>query len=48
MSGYTGTFVNLNGVVDRCVSLIEKPFSRQILLRALREVLESQVEVRLT
>jgi two-component system cell cycle sensor histidine kinase/response regulator CckA len=48
MSGYSGTFANLNGLVDRCVKLIEKPFSREILLRVVREVLESQVEVQLT
>jgi two-component system cell cycle sensor histidine kinase/response regulator CckA len=48
MSGYTGTFANLNGLVDRCVRLIEKPFSREILLRMVREVLESQVEVQPT
>ena len=45
MSGYTGTFANLNGLVDRCVRLIEKPFSREILLRMVREVLESEVPV---
>jgi two-component system, cell cycle sensor histidine kinase and response regulator CckA len=48
MSGYTGTFANLSGLVDRCVRLIEKPFSREILLRMVREVLESQVEVQPT
>jgi len=48
MSGYTGTFANLNGLVDRCVRLIEKPFSRDMLLRKVREVLDSQVEVQPT
>jgi len=48
MSGYTGTFANLNGLVDRCVRLIEKPFSRENLLRIVREVLESHVEVQPT
>jgi len=47
MSGYTGTFSNLNGLVDRCVELIEKPFSRDMLLRKVREVINSQGELRL-
>jgi two-component system cell cycle sensor histidine kinase/response regulator CckA len=45
MSGYTGTFANLNGLVDRCMELIEKPFSRDMLLRKVRKVLESKVKV---
>jgi two-component system cell cycle sensor histidine kinase/response regulator CckA len=48
MSGYTGTFANVSGLVDGCVRMIEKPFSREILLLVVREVLESQVEVQLT
>jgi two-component system cell cycle sensor histidine kinase/response regulator CckA len=46
MSGYTGTFANLNGLVDRCVEMIEKPFSRDMLLRKVREVIDSQGELR--
>jgi len=48
MSGYTSTFANYNKLIDRCVKLIQKPFSRPTLLRTLREVLESPVEVQPT
>jgi two-component system, cell cycle sensor histidine kinase and response regulator CckA len=42
MSGYTGTFFNLSGLVDRGVALLQKPFSRDMLLRKVRDVLDSQ------
>jgi two-component system cell cycle sensor histidine kinase/response regulator CckA len=42
MSGYTGSFANLSGLVDRGVKLLQKPFSRNMLLRKVREALDSQ------
>lgn len=48
MSGDSGSFANLSGLVDRCVRMLEKPFSREILLRVVREVLESHFEVQVT
>jgi PAS domain S-box-containing protein len=43
MSGYTGTFANFSGLVDRGMMLLQKPFTRDALLGKVREVLESQV-----
>jgi CheY-like chemotaxis protein len=40
MSGYTGTLVAHQGVLNASAAFIEKPFTRQALLRQLREVLE--------
>ena len=42
MSGYTGTFANFSGLVDRGMRLLQKPFSRDILLRKVREVIDSE------
>jgi DNA-binding NtrC family response regulator len=42
MSGYTGTFANFSGLVDRGMMLLQKPFTRDALLGKVREVLESQ------
>jgi two-component system, cell cycle sensor histidine kinase and response regulator CckA len=41
-SGYTSTFANFSGLVDRGVRLLQKPFSRDMLLRKVREVIDSQ------
>src|ERR1700674_1371441 len=41
MSGYTSTFANFSGLVDRGVRLLQKPFSRDMLLRKVREVIDS-------
>src|ERR1700722_12127668 len=40
-SGYTSTFANFSGLVDRGVRLLQKPFSREVLLRMVREVIDS-------
>ncbi|MDP8942861.1 MAG: ATP-binding protein [Actinomycetota bacterium] len=41
MSGYTHDFVGRQDLVDEGVALIEKPFTAESLLRAVREVLEA-------
>jgi len=41
MSGYTSTFANFSGLVDSGVRLLQKPFSREVLLRMVREVIDS-------
>jgi PAS domain S-box-containing protein len=42
MSGYTSTFANFSGLVDRDVRLLQKQFSREVLLRMVREMIDSQ------
>jgi len=43
MSGYSGTTYVDRGIVDRARErLLDKPFTRDTLLRTLREVMESQ------
>ena len=41
-SGYTSTFANFSGLVNRGVRFLQKPFSRDMLLRKVREVIDSQ------
>ena len=48
LSGNAGTFFNLSGLVDRGVSLLQKPFLRDILLRKVLEMLDSQERVQPT
>ena len=48
MSGYTGTFANFSGLIDRGMMLLQKPFTRDALLRKVREALESQEAVQRT
>ena len=40
MSGYTDTFIAGHGVLDPGTSLLHKPFTEEILLRKIREVLQ--------
>jgi two-component system cell cycle sensor histidine kinase/response regulator CckA len=44
MSGYIGAFANHNELVARCARLLQKPFSREVLLRMVREALESRTD----
>jgi two-component system, cell cycle sensor histidine kinase and response regulator CckA len=48
MSGYTGTFANFSGLIDRGMMLLQKPFTRDALLRKVREALESQEAIQRT
>jgi hypothetical protein len=48
LSGNAGTFANLSGLVDRGVSLLQKLFLRDMLLRKVREMLDSQEGVQPT
>ncbi len=42
MSGYTGSFATQKGLLGEGSKVLQKPFSRDALLRKLREVLESE------
>ncbi len=44
MSGYIGAFANHNELVARCARLLQKPFSREVLLRMVREALEPRTD----
>ena len=46
MSGYTGFSATGSGLLEVGMHLLQKPFTRDALLRKVREVLESQVEVK--
>ena len=48
MSGYTGTFANFSGLVNRGMTLLQKPFTRDTLLQKVREELEPQEVVQPT
>jgi two-component system cell cycle sensor histidine kinase/response regulator CckA len=48
MSGYTGTFASVSGLIDSGMRLLQKPFTRETLLRKVREALESQEVVQST
>src|SRR5262249_16133160 len=41
MSGYTDTFLPGHGVLDPQTHLLHKPFTEEVLLRKVREVLDS-------
>jgi FixJ family two-component response regulator len=40
MSGYTNDVIAHHGVLDEGIHFIEKPFSQDVLMRKLREVLD--------
>jgi two-component system cell cycle sensor histidine kinase/response regulator CckA len=42
MSGYSESIIVHKGLVDDGVHLIEKPFERESLLRAVRDVLDER------
>jgi CheY-like chemotaxis protein len=46
MSGYTGSFATQIGLLGAGAKVLQKPFSRDALLRKLREVLELPQESR--
>ncbi len=41
MSGYTDSFIAGHGVLQQGVNLLHKPFTEEILVRKVREVLDS-------
>jgi CheY-like chemotaxis protein len=47
ISGYTDSFIAGHGVLDEGMHLLHKPFTREVLLRVVRELLDSdrQVEI---
>ena len=41
MSGYTDSFIAGHGVLQQGVNLLHKPFTEEILVRKVREVLDN-------
>jgi hypothetical protein len=43
ISGYTADLIAQHGILERQVALLEKPFTKEALLRKVRQVLDGQV-----
>jgi hypothetical protein len=48
MSGYTDTFIAGHGVLEEGVHLLHKPFTEEVLVRKVRELLDARSETKRT
>jgi hypothetical protein len=44
MSGYTDSFIAGHGVLDPGVHLLHKPFTEEVLIRKVREILDGVID----
>jgi hypothetical protein len=48
MSGYTDSFIAGHGVLEEGIHLLHKPFSEEVLMRKIRELLDAGKETKET
>jgi FixJ family two-component response regulator len=48
MSGYTDSFIAGHGVLDKGIHLLHKPFTEEVLVGKVREVLDTSNEPKVT
>jgi len=48
MSGYTDTFIAGHGVLEEGTHLLHKPFTEELLVRRVRELLDARSETKKT